>query len=190
MPRAIDKDLLDCLERANPYTEYRIEISEPDTGQVLRRTDQFTQAPSLVSMTPALSLAASARGALILAPTLTALQTFAGVLGNYDLNGENEARRVKGLAWTMDKAFSQVTLKSIQAKVQRVTLGGLFFDADFECQIFRITKIPGVKQKNVGLPNYQSVVWTDYTFTPLLTPAPTLKASTQVWDGSQIATLN
>jgi hypothetical protein len=30
MPRPIDKDLRDCLERANPYTEYRIEISQPD----------------------------------------------------------------------------------------------------------------------------------------------------------------
>jgi hypothetical protein len=69
MPRAIDKDLLDCLERANPYTEYRIEISQPDTGQVLRRQDQYLKRPALVSMTPALSLAASPRGALILAPT-------------------------------------------------------------------------------------------------------------------------
>jgi hypothetical protein len=189
MPRAVDKDLRDCLERANPYTEYRIEISQPDVSQVLRRTDQFTQAPSLVSMTPAASLAASARGALILAPTVGALQTFAGILGNYDLNGENAQRRVKGMAWTMDKAFSRCTLKSIQAKVQRVALGGLFFDADIECQVFRITKTPGVKQKNVGTPQYQSIAWTDYTFTPLLSPAPTVKASAQVWDGTQTATL-
>src|SRR4051812_32229211 len=141
MPRPIDRDLRDCLERANPYTEYRIEISQPDVSQVLRRVDQFTQAPSLVSMTPAASLAASARGALILAPTLTALQSFAGVLSSYDLNGENAQRRVKGLAWTMDKAFSRCTLKSIQAKVQRVAFAGFYFEADIECQIFRITKI-------------------------------------------------
>lgn len=190
MPRPIDKDLRDCLERANPYTEYRIEISQPDVSQVLRRTDQFTQAPSLVSMTPANSLAASARGALILAPAVGALASFPGVLSSYDLNGESPQRRVKGVAWTMDKAFSRVTLKSIQAKVQRVALGGLYFEADFECQVFRITKTPGVKQANVGTPQYQSIAWTEYTFTPLLTPAPTLKASAQAWDGSQIATLN
>lgn len=190
MPRAIDKDLRDCFERANPYTEFRIEISEPDVGQVLRRTDQFTQAPSLVSMAPAASLAAAARGALILAPATAALQSFAGVLSSYDLNGESPARRVKGVAWTMDKAFSRCTLKSITAKVERVALAGLFFDADFECQIFRITKTPGVKIKNPGTPQYQSVAWTEYTFTPLLSPAPTLKASAQAWDGANRTTLS
>jgi hypothetical protein len=43
MPDVIDKDLRDCLERPNPYTSYRIEIAEPDVGQVLRRQDQFLQ---------------------------------------------------------------------------------------------------------------------------------------------------
>ena len=190
MPRPIDKDLLDCLERANPYTEYRTEISEPDTGQVLRRVDQFTQAPSLVSMTPAASLAASARGALILAPTTGALQSFAGVGSSFDLNGESIQRRLKGVAWTMDYAFSRATLKSIQAKIERVALAGFFFDADIECQVYRITKTPGVKQLNVGTAQYQSIAWTEYTFTPLLSPAPTLKASAQAWDGANRATLN
>jgi hypothetical protein len=185
MPRAIDKDLLDCLERANPYTEYRIEISQPDTGQVLRRQDQYLNAPSLVSMAPALSLAASPRGALILAPTIAALQSFAGVGSSYDLNGESIQRRVKGMAWTMDKSFSRATLRSITAKIERVPLGPFFFDADIECQIFRITKTPGVKQANVGTAQYQSVAWTEYTFTPLLSPAPTLKASSQIWDGAR-----
>lgn len=191
MPRPIDNDLRDCLERANPYTEYRIEISQPDVSQVLRRADQFTQAPSLVSMTPAASLAVAPRGALILAPSTAAVASFPGVLSSYDLNGESPQRRVKGVAWTMDKGFSRVTLKSIQAKVQRVALAGVaYFDADFECQVFRITKTPGVKQANVGTPQYQSIAWTEYTFTPLLTPAPTQRASAQVWDGSQIATVS
>jgi hypothetical protein len=94
------------------------------------------------------------------------------------------------MAWTMDKSFSRATLKSITAKIERVPLGGFFFDADIECQIFRITKTPGVKQKNVGTRKYQSVAWTEYTFTPLLSPAPTLKASAQAWDGANSATLN
>lgn len=190
MPRAIDKDLLDCLERANPYTEYRIEISQPDTGQVLRRQDQYLNAPSLVSMAPALSLTASPRGALILTPATTALVSFPGVLSSYDLNGESVQRRVKGVAWTMDRSFSRVTLKSITAKIERVPLGPFFFDADIECQIFRITKTPGVKQANVGTAQYQSVAWTEYTFTPLLSPAPTLKASSQIWDGANRTTLS
>lgn len=192
MPRTLDPDLLDCLRRENPYTEYRIEISQPDVGNILRRNDQFTQAPSLVSMTPANSLAASARGALVLSPTLAALQSFAGVTGSFDLNAEDRdgTRRYKGMGWTVDPAFSRVTLKGVLAKVERVLWAGTPFDTDFECQVFRVTKTPGVKQSNVGTPQYQSVLWTEYTFTPLLSPAPTLKASAQTWDGSNRATLN
>jgi hypothetical protein len=106
MPRTIDKDLLDCLERANPNIEYRAEIAQPDVGQVLRRQDQFIQAPSLVSMTPASSLAASAQGSLTLAPSTVAIATFAGVAGSYDLDSRDTPDvRYKGLSWTINQGL-------------------------------------------------------------------------------------
>lgn len=190
MPDIIDRDLLDCLERANPYTEYRIEISEPDVGQVLRRQDQFLQAPALVSQLPANSLAASARGSLILAPSALALATFAGTQGFFDLNTEDPNRRIKGLSWSLDPAFSRVTLKSIQAKVQAVALAGFYFDQDFELQVYQIVRTPGVKVKNVGTPQYQELAFTQYDFAPLLVPAPTVKVTAALWSSNPTRTLN
>lgn len=179
----MDNDLRDCLERANPNIEYRIEVAQPDVGQVLRREDQFLQAPSLVSQTPASSLSASARGSLILTPSTGALATFAGTAASFDLNAADAtgATRFKGASWTLDPSFSRATLKSIVAKVQAVGIAGFFFDQAFECQIFQIVKTPGVKVKNVGLPNYQQVAFNDYQFLPLLTPAPTVKVTGAQW---------
>lgn len=187
MPRAISPVLRDCYERANPYTEYRVELSEPDVGQILRRADQFV-AP--VSMTPAGSLAAAARGALTLAPSTVALASFAGAQSTYDLNGEDAQRRLKGLSWSLDPAFKRATLKTVQATIQRVTSFASSYAADFEMQIFRITKTPGVKQKNVGTPQYSSTAWTEYAFTPLLSPAPVIKSGSITWDGAGKTTLN
>lgn len=190
MPRTLSPELRDCLDRANPYTEYRIEISEPDVGKVLRRQDEFTQAPALVSLTPALSLSASARGGLILSPTSSALATYAGVLGSFDLNlGDTPDLRYKGLSWTLDQAFVRATLKSIVAKVQAVAFAGFFFDQSFEVQIYRITKTPGVKVTNVGSSNYQAVAFTEYSFTPLFSSAPSIKVTAAQWGVSATQTL-
>lgn len=192
MPRELHPDLRDCLERANPYTEYRIEISEPDVGQVLRRPDQFLSAPSLVSMSPANSLSASAQGALILTPSDVPLVNFAGTQSFFDLNFDDASgsTRFKGLSWTMDKAFSQCTLMSFKAKIQRDSVWGpIMNDQKFELQIFRIMQIPGFKTKNVGAPNFSGTNVIRYEFFPQLNPAPVLKASDQVW-ASNVATLN
>lgn len=192
MPRFVDRDLLDCLERANPYTEYRIEIAEPDVGQVLRRQDQFLSAPSLVSETPASSLSASARGGLILTPTPAALAAFAGTAGNYDLNSADatSTSRYKGLSWTIDPAFSRAGLKSILAKVQATAFAGFFFDQTFECQVFQITRTPGVKVKNVGTAQYSEVAFVDYAFSQLLTPAPTVEVTAAQWNANSTQSLN
>jgi hypothetical protein len=192
MPRALDEDLRQCLERANPYTEYRIEISEPDVGQVLRRQDQFLSAPSLVSQSPANSLAASARGGLILAPTTAALATYAGVAGSYDLNPADQSGQLsyKGLSWTIDAAFSRATLKSVLAKVQAVSIAGVFFDQAFELQVYQIARTPGVKVKNAGTPQYQATAFTDFSFAPLLTPAPIVKVTAAQWGVASTQQLN
>lgn len=187
MPRTVHPLLRDCYERANPYTEYHVEVSEPDVGKIIRRADEFV---TPVSMTPASSLAAAARGALTLAPSTAALASFTGNQSSYDLNGEDAQRRIKGVSWTLDPAFTRATLKTVQAKVQRVGALGAAYPADFELQIFRITKTPGVKQKNVGTPQYTSTAWTEYAFAPLLNPAPVIKSGAITWDGSNKATLN
>ena len=59
------------------------------------------------------------------------------------------------------------------AKVQAVAIAGFFFDQEFECQIYQIVRTPGVKVKNVGTPQYQSIAFTEYSFTPLLSSAAT-----------------
>ncbi|MDP9202295.1 MAG: hypothetical protein M3P26_10260, partial [Gemmatimonadota bacterium] len=188
-PRALHPDLLDCLSRANPFVEYRTELSEPDAGKVLRRQDEFTQAPSLVSLSPANSLTASARGSLILTPSTVALATYAGVGGSYDLNPEDQNRRYKGLSWTINSAFSRATLKSIVAKVQAVAFAGFFFDQAFECQIYQITRTPGIKVSNVGSSNYSQVAFTEYSFTPLISSAPQIKVTAAMWGSNSTQTL-
>jgi hypothetical protein len=196
MPRTLHPDLRDCLERANPYTELRVEISEPDVGQVLRRDDQFlhltsaTPPGALVSMTPAASLASSARGALILAPSTAALASFTGTSSSYDFDPREATgiTRMKGVSWTLDPAFVRATIKNIQVKIARQIVTGIT-DTDIECQIFQIVKTPGIKTKNVGTPQYQPTAFTEYQFVPLLTPAPKLNTANQAWV-SDVATFN
>src|SRR3954464_8669343 len=148
MPRTVSPELLDCLRRANPYTEYRAEISEPDAVRIIRRPDEYLGTPPLVgAMVPANSLSADAQGSLILTPSTSLLASFTGEQSSYDLNGEDPTRRIKGAAWTMDAAFSAAKLRNVTARVQRVALAGLFFPLDFELQIFRVTKTPGNKEK-------------------------------------------
>jgi hypothetical protein len=198
MPRAIHPDLADCLRRANPYTRYRIEVSEPDEADILRRVDEFLGTPPLVgAMVPANSLSTDARGSLILSPTTAALASFTGVGGSYDLNGEDPTRRVKGASWTMDPAFTSAKLKSFTATVERLQIAaGIYHARDFELQVFRVTKTPGQRQKvDPTNPNkYTYTDWTEYTFTPLLAPAAVIKAANIGWvnqgAGVQRVTLN
>lgn len=198
MPRTLHPDLLDCMNRANPYVEYRVEIAEPDVSQVIRRPDQFlnlTTDPvhpgALVSMSPALSLSASARGGLILTPTDVPLANFTGTQSSFDLNAADTPDvRYKGLSWMIDKAFSQCTLMSIQAKVQAVPIAGFFFDQAFECQVYQITQIPGARVSQVDASHYTPTAVMRHEFAPLLAPAPTVKKLRSDWATNSVQTLN
>jgi hypothetical protein len=160
--------------------------------RIIRRPDEYLGTPPLVgAMVPANSLSTDAQGSLILTPTTAALAGFTGEQSSYDLNGEDPTRRIKGAAWTMDAAFSAAKLRNVTARVQRVALAGLFFPLDFELQIFRVTKTPGNKEKyNPANQQVQVTAFTDYSFTPLLNPAPVIKSAAIAWDGTQKSTLN
>ena len=175
--RNIHPDLLDCLRRPNPYTELVTEISAPDVSDVLRRPDQFT-GPKQVSQTPAASLAVSSRGPLQIASASTNIATFTGEGGAGDpfyLNREDANRRLKGVGWELDKDFVRAVLRTVTVKIYRnLAPSGV----DFELQIFRVTRTPGLKYKpnsTTGTP------WNEYVFTPLLTPAAVIKWASIVW---------
>jgi hypothetical protein len=73
------------------------------------------------------------------------------------------------------------TLKSIVAKVQAADLIATLHDQAFECQIYQISRTPGVRVSNVGAANYSSVAFTDFEFAPLLTPAPIVTKKAADW---------
>lgn len=190
--RYIDPDLKDFLRREDSYTELAVEVTAPDVGQVLRRaTDQFFTAPPLVTPTPLTTLVQAARGGLQLAPTTATLATAATGTDatTFALNQDAPSTRLKGLLWTLDRAFTQAALRSFQATIQRT---GIFknIPTDFQLQIYRITKTPGTLQKYDAAKNtYASSALTQYAFTPLLSPAALLKAASITW-GGDTGTLN
>jgi hypothetical protein len=181
MPRSIHPELLDCLRRPNPYTEIRTEVSSPDVGQILRRPDQFTGSQR-VSISPANSMAVSANGALQLAPSSVALADFPGVQSStaFDLNKEDPGRRHKGLSWTVSPAFSRATIRSFAARVGRNAIGALFNRTDFQLEIFRVTRTPGVIQKSVrGVVTVTPRI--EYTFRQMLSSPAVIKGVNIVW---------
>lgn len=194
MPKQLSYDLADCLERANPYTEIVIEISKPDAAKVLRRPDQFTNvAPlgNLVGGSVVGGISAAPSGALQMTPGSAALAAFAGEQSFYDLNKEDPQRRKKGLMWDVDPAYVRGVLRSFTARVQRVALAGFYFPLDFQLDILRVTKTPGVKQKlNAATQSYTDTAFTEYTFASVLSSPAIIKAANIVWDGAQKATLN
>lgn len=183
MPRTIHPDLLDCLRRPNPNVELRTEISAPDIGQTYRRKDQFEGA-GRISIAPASSMVVGANGALQLTPSGIALADFPGVTGTtaFDLNREDPSRRLKGLSWLVDPGFVRSTLKTFTARIGRS--GSIFslIPTDFELQIFRVTKTPGVIQ--TSSPSGQvvgTVNFTQYVFSQLLSSPSLIKAANIVW---------
>ncbi|MGK2933695.1 MAG: hypothetical protein ACSLFE_00420 [Gemmatimonadaceae bacterium] len=178
--RNIHPDLLDCLRRPNPYTELVTEISAPDTSDVLRRPDQFTGA-KLLSQTPGGSLATSPRGPLQIASASANIATFAGETGGqFDLNREDANRRLKGVGWQLDKDFVRAVLRTVTVRVGRSIV--FTTGQDFELQVFRVTKTPGLRytqNSTVGTP------WNEYAFTPLLTPAAVIKYASIAWAGNK-----
>jgi hypothetical protein len=194
--RTLDPDLEDCLRRANPYVETYAEVSTPDSGNVLRRPDQFN-APIGGTPAPAGGLIVGANGELKITPTVVALATFPGAQTWFDLNGENEELRRKGISWTVDKAFVRGVLRNFTAAVKRLPVLGIFYlDLDFQLQVFRITRTPGTRELLVR-GAVQITPYTQYVFTPILSSPAVIKAASIAWgapnagDGnSEAATLN
>ena len=147
MPKSIDRDLLDCLRRPNPNVEYRVEISAPDVGLILRRPDQFIGGTSKMvpgSMSPAGSLMSSIYGSLGLVATGANLAAFTGTASFYDLNREDPGRRLKGMRWTLAPGFNRARLRTFTARVRQISIGVTSPPAlDFELQIYRVTRTPG-----------------------------------------------
>ena len=178
MPKQIDRDLLDCLRRPNPYVEYRVEISAPDVRLVLRRPDQFIGADSLMvsGPTPANSLATGIGQSLQLAPTSVALASFLGESSSYDLNKEDPQRRLKGVSWKVDPTFNRGVLRSVVVRLKRIPVAGVYYyPLDFELQIFRVTRIPGT----IG-----ATAVSRYVHHQLLNPGVVVKNANIVWSGS------
>lgn len=171
MPKVMHPDLADCLRRANPYVEKRVEISVPDVSKVLRRPDQWN---------PPAGFANGPRGGLELAATVATLAQFNGTQSHFDINVENEGRRVKGLAWTVATEFKSARIRSFSAKIRRV--GIVLPEIDFELQIHRVTQTPGFKKSyNAGSQSYTSEGFTQYTFPGLLGPPIVKKAADITW---------
>jgi hypothetical protein len=179
MPRTIDPALRDCLERANPRVHYTVEVSAPDAAAVIRRAqDQFFTAPPLVAPNPLTTMVASPAGGLQLAATALRIADIStNTATSWDLNIEDPTRRLKALAWTMDKALDRVRLRAASFKVQRTILGAYTPSSDFLLQIYRATRTPGQVQRVNGV----SVPWTNYAFAALLPAPATYKAANITW---------
>ncbi len=195
MPRAISLELLDCLRRANPYTEIRAEMTAPDVGMVLRRPDLYGPGGSRLvagSVTPANSVATNAQGALTIAPTAAVLAERTGTQSYFDLNGEDPEKRKKGLSFQLDPSFARATVRAFTAKVQRrasLSVAGYFRHTRFELQVYRVTRTPGVLTKaGTGtVPTYTSTPFTQYAFAPLLSTAAVIQDKDIAWDNNQLA---
>ena len=176
MPRDVSQELLDCLRRPNPYVEMRIEISTPDVSLILRRPDQWLgiDSPIVGAPDPADSLVVGVSGALELSSTEEALVDFTGTQSSYDLNREDPQLRVKGLSWDVDSAFERAVLSSFVARLKREAAWWAGSGLDFELQIFRVTKTPGVKG---------TTQFVEYVHRPLLSPAAVIKAADITWSG-------
>lgn len=181
MPRTVAKDLLVCYRRANPITQTRVEVSAPDLENVLRRADQFANS------TPAAAFATGAAGGAEIPSTSSTLANFPNTSGFYNLAIEDPQRRLKGMAWTLDPAFVRAKLRTFTAYVARVPKVFFYYNVDFQLQVYRVTRTPGLLTQNNA-----TTAFNDYTFSPLLASPPVIKASNVVWSGSgtQTATLN
>lgn len=187
MPKALHPELADCLRRPNPYIEKIIEISAPDVSTVLRRPDQLLGADSLLvegSTTPANSFSNGPGGGLQMAGTSSVLTQFTGEQSSYDLNKEDPQRRLKGLSWKLDAGFSRAVLRNFVARVGRNGL--LAPQSDFELQIYRVMRTPGVRLKtNANSQQTTSTAWTEYAFTPLLPNPAVVKAAAITWASNE-----
>lgn len=179
MPKSMHPDLRDCLRRANPYVYKHVELSIPDVSRVLRRTDHWVE-----NAVDGLSsdFAHSIHGGLELAAEPGTLAEFAGVQSHFDLNIENESRRLKGLLWEFKPEFSQARIRTFTAKIKRV--GAIIPEIDFELQIFGFSRIPGEMQSGMSQ-QYSTTPVIRYVPRPMLSPPAIVKATEISWPGGQ-----
>lgn len=180
MPRELHPDLRACLERANPNVRIMVEMSAPDTEKVLRRaSDQFFTTPPMVSISPALALAASASGSLQLAATPTSIASQATQSTNVLLDPRDDpAKKLLALRWIPATNFPESILNEFSATFQRVLPpGSPPFTIDsilprFELQIYRAIAKPLWRNRiENGIPKPERI-FTLWSFAPLLsTPA-------------------
>lgn len=187
--RTIAPVLEQCLRRANPNVATFVELSAPDKGSsVLRRAaDQFLAAPSLVSMTPALSAVASPAGALTLASTATNLITqYTSTGGGYGMPQEQDTDLLRrGVSWQLDRAFPGAILRRVTARLKWLIPAE---GTDVKLQIYRVHAQAGVMQRLVNTSTVETPA-IEYTFTPLLNQPVVRKLAdiVPIWDGARQA---
>lgn len=177
MARVLSRRMLACLRRANPIVETRVEVSAPDLSDIQRRIDQFSNS------NPSNAFAIAASGGITIPATSSNLANFPGTSTFYNLAIEDPSRRLKGMGWQLDATFVRAKLRTFTARIQRDT-GNLFiltYRPDFQLQIYRVTRTPGVITQN-----NQSKPYTDYAFSPLLSTPPVIKFSNVSWTGTGI----
>jgi hypothetical protein len=137
MPRTLDPVLRRMHERANPNISEILEMSAPDSGQVLRRWfDQWSTTPPKVSESPANTIGPSGSGALTLKTTPVTLASRFGTAGTpLSLVRPDHGRYLRGVGWTLATDFEGATLEKFSAKVLRVGLFGTI-PTEFALQIY------------------------------------------------------
>lgn len=179
--RRIAPELMACLDRSNPRVRYHVELSAPDTSRVLRRwDDQFSVSPDpQVSLAPAASIAKSAQGGIQLTPTPATLATLTGETSFFSLNPEPTTLWLKSLRFTPLRTMTPCVLRSFTARVSRAGIppSGIMMPSRFELQIYRATGTQGrlVSAGGVSTPR------TNWTHTPLLSPAPLVAPTALTW---------
>jgi hypothetical protein len=183
MPRPIATELARCLDRANPYVEYAVEISAPDVGRVLQRADdQFLLSPDpQVSLSPAASLVAAPAGGIQLAPTVATLVDFTGAsaTGQIDINKEDPGRRVKGLMFQLDPSFDQAVLRRFSARLSQDAVVAAFPKFTLELQIYRAAALAGYLVDGLG----HRTPFTRWDFAPLIPSGAVIKSDAITWAG-------
>lgn len=183
MSRVITQELLNALRRPNPNVYFRLEVSTPDSSQVLRRAvDQWlTMSNPLVSESPASSLTTDYTGALTLMSTNTTLANFPGTQSSTDNAGQmgppQNTTRLKAMGWQVDPSFDRSVIRSFSAVCKRTVASGAgFLMSQLQLQIYRVQVVPGALQVGPSNP----VPFATYNFVPLLNPAPSFSVLDQI----------
>lgn len=186
MARTVAPELRACYERENPYTEVGVEVTAPDVGKLIRRPEEYTTAPTLVSMSPAAdSLVAAPSGGVYVKPAPSTLAAFATDATDYiALKQAAQGFFGRALAWHVDPAFDRAVLRSITVNLLRVpAAGSTYFAPAVILQIWRAAAQVGeITTFDNGTP--KRTPYTQWSFAPLI-PGGLRAAPTTVWGPSK-----